>query len=80
MFKECTPSSHTTTTNSLYFIHNGCINLNDINNSAYDPVEVVQTSTVVWNMKTPVQNSVVLKKVMMANIVVMETFVTLQRF
>ena len=80
MFKECTPSSHTTTTNSLYFIHNSCINLNDINNSAYDPVEVVQSSTVIWNMKTPFQNSVVFKKVMMANIVVRETFVTLQRF
>ena len=31
-----------TTTNSLYFLHNSCINIMDISNSAYDPVNVVE--------------------------------------
>ena len=42
---QCSKSAHhqhyCTTTNSLYFLHNGCINIMDISNLAYDPVNIV---------------------------------------
>ena len=43
---QCSESAHhqhnRTTTNSLYFLHNSCMNIMDISNSAYDPVNVVE--------------------------------------
>ena len=43
---QCSKNAHHqhnhTTTNSLYFLHNSCINIMDISNSAYDPVNVVE--------------------------------------
>ena len=43
---QCSKSAHhqhnRTTTNSLYFLHNSCINIMDISNSAYGPVNVVE--------------------------------------
>ena len=42
---QCSKSAHhqhyCTTTNSLYFLHNGCMNIMDISNLAYDPVNIV---------------------------------------
>lgn len=41
MLKSAHHQHYCTTTNSLYFLHSGCINIMDISNLAYDPVNIV---------------------------------------